>query len=219
MHCLGVSGSRILQKKIKIMKSHQYNVFQETGDSKLSIRTPQKYESDMYSINLLLKTFIVTEVNWGWENMTNQISLTSLQGQGSLDLICLYWALIGCFISLSGGLKTVGWLKEIMRGRKSAGITLWSPQRWLHHGNTAASSSSLSSSSICHRLPASTDVLLTGWCEVMFYLDFCSCSFVVFDLSSLSNLWLLTCSTQRLLMCSTVWSTKTMGHSVLVLFF
>lgn len=122
-------------------------------------------------------------------------------------------SLIGWFISQSRGFKVGGLIKVDYEGeegdRVCSGITLRSLQRWLHRGNAAAASSSFSSSSICSRLPAWSEHLQTGrvlhlqkqrqemWSG--FYLD--DWRLCCFDLCWLANLWLLTPSAQRLLMC------------------
>lgn len=97
-----------------------------------------------------------------------------------------------------GGLKYGGLIKADYKGGECAGISLWSPQWWLHHGSAAAASSSLSLSSFCSHPPAWMNNQLRGKrLNIRDRDDVLPCCYC-FDLSWLSNLWLLTCSAQRL---------------------
>lgn len=83
-----------------------------------------------------------------------QASLT--YGHGKDSSIPLF-SLIGWNFSQSKGFRVGGLIKADYGRRECASITLRSFQWWLHHGSTAASSSS-----ICRHACASTNSLLTG---------------------------------------------------------
>lgn len=129
------------------------------------------------------------------------MSLTHEQRQGSLIPVCVCSALIGWFIGPSGGLKTVGWLKQITKERvcwHRSAITTVMATAWKHRCILPLSLFvlHLQSFTCLDGHPADRWVRDTEKeTDMMFYLDV-----VAFDLPWPSNLWLLKCSAQRLLM-------------------
>lgn len=149
-----------------------------------------------------LNKIILTDLTWKLNNegMANVFDPCTEAGlpHHCLSLLCSDWL---TYQSVSGGgLKYGGLIKADYKGGECAGISLWSPQWWLHHGSAAAASSSLSLSSICSHPTAWMNNLLTGKILNIRDRDDVLCCCYCFDLSWLSNLWLLTCSAQRLTM-------------------
>lgn len=140
---------------------------------------------------------ISTEVTWKCK------CLRPIWTEAGLSLIpvCLCSALIGWFLSPSGGggLKTVGWLKQITKGRvcwHHTLITTVMASSWKHRCILLLSLLvlHLQSSTCLDGQPA--DRWVRDWqteTEMMFYLVV-----VGFWPPWLFNLWLLTCSAQRL---------------------
>lgn len=130
-----------------------------------------------------------------------QMSLTHVQRQGFHILACPCSALIGWFISQSveGGLNTVGWLKQITKEENVLASVSG------HHSDGFIMEAMLLHPLLCHCCPSAVVHLperticwevrdSTSETEMMFHL-------VVIALTSHdSNLWLLTCSGQRLTM-------------------
>lgn len=130
------------------------------------------------------------------------MSLTHEQRQGSIIPTYLCSALIGWFIGPSGGgLKTVGWLKQITKERvcwHRSAITTVMATAWKHRCILPLSLFvlHLQSFTCLAGHPADRWVRDTETeTDMMFYLHV-----VAFDLPWPSNLWLLTCTAQRLLM-------------------
>lgn len=130
-----------------------------------------------------------------------QLYLTSKQG--SRNPVCLCSVLIGWYISLSGGLKGGGLIKVDYRGRE--GDSVLASQSG-HHSNGFTMETLLHPPPLCPRpssavvyLPRPTTCWQVGKETEMFYRDTWGCCF--FYVSWLSNLWLLTRSAPRLLMC------------------